>query len=186
MPRCRLEPVRSVVGLARCVTESVQVASTGMDQLAATVAETLTRRFGAFVEQSRALVADLSEEEFWVRPYTYGNSVGHLLLHVTGNLRYYIGGQMAGTGYCRDREREFTDNHKPTKALVLRDLSDAVSMVVATIQAQSVDSWSEPYSAEGTDETTRFGMMFRCAHHFHHHLGQIIYLSREFAERRSR
>src|SRR6266403_2231413 len=28
----------------------------------------------------------LSNEQFWRKPYPYGNSVGHLVLHVTGHL----------------------------------------------------------------------------------------------------
>ena len=38
-----------------------------------------------------------------------GNSIGHLILHLTGNLNHYIGSLVAGTGYERRREQEFTD-----------------------------------------------------------------------------
>ena len=148
------------------------------------MAEAFGRRFGAFLDQATALSADLSDDEFWTRPYAYGNSVGHLLLHITGNLNYYIGTQIAGTGYVRDRDLEFTDSSRRPRAEVLRDLAAAVAMVRQTIQSQSADDWSAPYSAVGTDETNRFGMMLRCTHHFHHHLGQIIYLVKEHMERR--
>jgi hypothetical protein len=37
-------------------------------------------------------------------------SAGHLPLHLTGNLNYYIGAQIAATGYVRDRDREFTES----------------------------------------------------------------------------
>lgn len=30
-------------------------------------------------------VDPLTDEQFWRNPYTYGNSVGHLVLHLTGN-----------------------------------------------------------------------------------------------------
>ena len=39
----------------------------------------------------------LSDEQFWRNPFGYGNSVGHLVLHLTGNLSYYIGARIAGT-----------------------------------------------------------------------------------------
>ena len=55
------------------------------------------------------LAEGLSDVQFWARPYPYGNSMGHLVLHLTGNLNFYIGREMAGTGYVRDREREFHD-----------------------------------------------------------------------------
>lgn len=155
-----------------------------MDTLQGVVVEAFGRRFEAFLEQARALTADLSPEEFWTRPHPYGNSVGHLLLHITGNLNYYIGARIAGTGYVRDRPLEFSDASRRLPADVLSDLADAVSMVVRTAHAQSLSDWAAPYTAVGTDEVHRFGMFLRCAHHFHHHLGQILYLAREHAVRR--
>jgi Protein of unknown function (DUF664) len=154
--------------------------------LSDTIAGALCRRFEAFLHQSRSLCSGVSESEFWTKPYPYGNSIGHLLLHVTGNLNYYIGTQIAGTGYVRDRANEFTDTSRRPKAEVLADLASAVAMVQATIKAQSADDWSQAYSAVGTDESDRFSMVLRCTHHFHHHLGQIIYLVREHVERRPR
>jgi uncharacterized damage-inducible protein DinB len=157
-----------------------------MAVLADTVAVAFARRFDAFLEQANTLPADLSEAEFWARPYTYGNSAGHLLLHITGNLNYYIGTRIANTGYVRDRDREFTDTSQRPKTDVLGELATAVAMVNQTIRAQSENDWSAPYSATGTDEQDRFAIVLRCAHHFHHHLGQILYIAREHAVKRGR
>jgi hypothetical protein len=43
-------------------------------------------------------VDPLSNEQFWRNPYPYGNSVGHLVLHLTGNLSYYIGSRVTENG----------------------------------------------------------------------------------------
>jgi uncharacterized damage-inducible protein DinB len=122
----------------------------------------------------------LSEDQFWRNPYAYGNSVGHLVLHLTGNLSYYIGARIAGTGYIRNRDLEFTQSRRPSKADVLRSFDDAIAMVIATIERQSEADWSLPYSAEREPEAkNRFTLFLRCAVHFYHHVGQINYLSRE-------
>lgn len=155
-----------------------------MESLSENVAEAFIRRFDAFCVQAKALSEGLSEDEFWLRPYPYGNSVGHLLLHVTGNLNYYIGAQIAGTGYVRNRDLEFTDSTKYPKAEVLRDLDAGVAMVNRTIRAQTAESWNAPYSATGSDDPNRFAIVLRCTHHFHHHLGQIIYLVKAHATKR--
>jgi len=42
------------------------------------------------------VVDPLSNEQFWPKPYPYGNSIGHLVLHLTGNLNYYIGARVGG------------------------------------------------------------------------------------------
>src|SRR5262245_20449787 len=64
----------------------------------------------------RELAGPLNEEQFWAKPTDPGNSVGHLVLHLTGNLNHFVGGQLGGTGYLRDREREFTEQQVPAKA----------------------------------------------------------------------
>ena len=33
----------------------------------------------------------VAEEQLWTKPFPFGNSIGHLVLHLTGNLNHYIG-----------------------------------------------------------------------------------------------
>lgn len=151
-----------------------------MSELSNTVATGFSNAFRDYARRARALAEPLSNDQFWTRPYPYGNSFGHLVLHITGNLSYYIGTQMANTGYVRDRDREFTDTNPPSKENVLQHLDDVVEMVAKTIEAQSEADWSLPYSAVGADGLNdRFAMILRCVSHFHHHLGQMIYLVKE-------
>lgn len=124
------------------------------------------------------LTAPLSTSQLWERPYPYGNSVGNLLLHLTGNLSYYIGAEIAKIGYVRHRDHEFTDGGK-SKEDLLKDFDNAIETVVSTIASQSDDDWSAPYSATGTKLKHRFGMFLSCAAHASEHMGQIIYLQRE-------
>ena len=127
-------------------------------------------------------VDPLSSEQFWRKPYPYGNSVGHLVLHLTGNLNYYIGARVAETGYVRDRDREFTEKKPPPKEEALRLFDRAIAMVVATIRKQRSEDWGKPYTAEREPEAAdRFQIFVRCAGHAYHHVGQIVYLTRELA-----
>ena len=146
--------------------------------------QTIGRGLAAHYDRVRgkihALVDSLSTEQLWWRPYPYGNSIGHLLLHLTGNLNYYIGTEIVRTGYVRDRPLEFADaSHRP-KDEVLRDFDSAVDLVVATLAAQRDEDWGRPYRAVGAEDITeRLGMFVRCAAHADHHAGQIIYLCKE-------
>ena len=92
-------------------------------------------------------VDPLTQEQFWHNPFTYGNSIGHLTLHLTGNLNYYIGARVAKTGYVRDRNREFTETGKPDKARVLEAFDQTIAMVVSTVRKQKPEDWMAPYSA---------------------------------------
>ena len=125
-------------------------------------------------------VDPLSEEQFWRNPFAHGNSVGHLVLHLTGNLSYYVGAQIAKTGYIRNRDLEFSEPQKLPKTEVLRKFDEAISMVIATVEKQTEAEWTAPYSAEREpDSKNRITLILRCASHLYHHVGQIIYLSRE-------
>ena len=152
-----------------------------MESLHTTINAGLVKHYEEFLGKVHQWAAALSEEQFWTKPYPYGNSYGHLVLHLTGNLNYYIGAQIAETGYVRDRDREFTDPHPPTKAEALQKLDEAVAMVVGTLHAQTADDWTKPYSAIGdAGAGNRFNIFLRCVAHMFHHIGQMIYLHREW------
>jgi hypothetical protein len=132
----------------------------------------------------RELAGPLTNVQFWQKPFAFGNSFGHLVLHLTGNLNYYVGTQIAKTGYVRDRPREFNDPNPPSKDDALRHFDDTVDMVLKTIRAQSPEDWSAEYSGAGTDARNRLAIVTQCAAHMQHHIGQMIYLNYEWARQR--
>jgi DinB superfamily len=144
-----------------------------------TIASSLAARYTKLAGWARELAAPLSEEQFWTKPFPFGNSFGNLVLHLTGNLNYYIGAQIAGTGYVRDRPQEFADATRPPKEQVMKKFDDAIEMVVRTIRSQSPEDWSAAYSGTGADAKNRFEMVLQCATHLHHHIGQMMYLGFE-------
>ena len=151
-----------------------------MSQLSKTIANAFTASFCDLTKQVHALAAGLTEDQFWTKPYSYGNSFGHLVLHLTGNLNYFIGSQIAHTGYVRVREQEFNDPGRPSKEQTLKALDEAVALVTSALEKQSDENWSQHYEAEHAADfiRDRFGIFLRCATHFHHHLGQMIYLQK--------
>jgi hypothetical protein len=151
-----------------------------MSELSKSISETLASEYRMRGEELHRWVDPLSEEQFWTNPFSYGNSTGHLVLHLTGNLSYYIGAQVAGTGYTRNRELEFRERRRRQKAEVLRKFDEAISMVAATIEQQTEEDWSRPYTAEREPAAKdRFAIFLRCAVHLYHHIGQINFICRE-------
>lgn len=151
-----------------------------MPEQNSTLSTVLVDRYNVNAARVHELAAPLENEKFWQKPYPYGNSFGHLVLHLTGNLNYYIGAQIAQTGYIRDRPREFNDPNPPSKDEALKRFDAAVAMVVKTIQQQSSDDWSAPYTATGANAQNRLDMVVQCAAHMQHHIGQMIYLGNEW------
>jgi hypothetical protein len=150
-----------------------------MADLKSTIASDLAARYKKLAGVLRDLAAPLSDEQFWTKPFAFGNSFGHLVLHLTGNLNYYIGAQIAGTGYVRNRPLEFSDPTRPPKSDVLGKFDQAIEMVIAAINGQSPEDWSKEYTGVGADARDRFDMVLQCATHLHHHIGQMIYLGFE-------
>jgi len=147
-----------------------------MPNLPETLSSVLIERYQANAARVHELAAPLSNDQFWQKPFPFGNSFGHLVLHLTGNLNYYIGAQIANTGYVRDRPREFNDPNPPSKEHALKLFDEAVSIVVSAIKAQSAEDWSKQYSGVGANATNRLGMVVHCVAHIQHHIGQMIYL----------
>jgi hypothetical protein len=151
-----------------------------MDGLNKAVGEGFARRYEELGAKVDELASALSDEQFWTKPFPFGNSFGHLVLHLTGNLNYYIGAEIAGTGYVRDRDREFTEATRPPKRDVIRRFDEAVAMVARTARAQSEGDWAKAYTAmREEDADNRFNILLRCATHLHHHVGQMMYLQME-------
>lgn len=154
-----------------------------MNTLSQTISAELASEYGRHAESLHKWVDPLTDEQFWRNPYAYGNSVGHLVLHLTGNLSYYIGARIADSGYIRNRDLEFTESRHLSKAEVLRNFDNTIAMVIATLQRQTESDWTQPYTAEREpDAKNRFAAFLHCVAHLYHHIGQINYLSRELTK----
>jgi uncharacterized damage-inducible protein DinB len=124
----------------------------------------------------REIAGSLSEEELWTKPIEPGNSVGHLILHLTGNLNHFIGAQLAKTGYERDREREFTQSEVPIKRELLAGLDGAIEVFRRTVSQLTVEQMIAPHPE------ARFGPVIKAlvhlVGHFAIHRGQMTYIAR--------
>lgn len=157
-----------------------------MSTLSPTIRHAFSYYFQDFLARVQTLAADVTEAEFWSNPFPYGNSIGHLALHITGNLNYYIGAQLGASGYVRNRDREFTEQHPPSKQVALQALERAINTVITTLSRQEESDWAHAYNADGVDDVhDRFSIFLRCAVHFHHHIGHMSYIRDEFVQRRA-
>jgi uncharacterized damage-inducible protein DinB len=150
-----------------------------------TVVADFTRFYQEAAKKVHSLVEPLTDDQIWTRPYPYGNSIGHLLLHLTGNLSYYIAGEIGGSGYVRNRPLEFTDTVHHPKQELLAKFDDAIATVASVLNKQSEQDWSAAYTAKGFEDCgDRFTAFLRCAAHLSHHTGQMMYLCKELEQQR--
>ncbi|HEY1380317.1 MAG TPA: DinB family protein [Gemmataceae bacterium] len=145
--------------------------------LAAEVGEEFARYFEHLAGRVERAVRSVPQDKLYVKPFTFGNSIGHLVLHLTGNLNHYIGAVIAGTGYVRDRPREFTEPSPPPPDVALQRFREAIALVVDTVRSLDDSGWCGPVQ-EQQPIYTRFGLVLVCAAHLNNHIGQMSYLVR--------
>ncbi len=143
--------------------------------LARTTSDEFARYFQHLGGRVEKAAQNVPEEQFWTKPFPFGNSIGHLVLHLTGNLNHYIGAIIAGTGYARHREHEFTDPVRHPRDVVLARFHDAIELVAQTLSDQDDDAFITPVQGQPPIET-RLGLFLVCAAHLNNHVGQMSYL----------
>src|SRR6266487_915029 len=118
----------------------------------------------------RELAGPLSEQQFWAKPLDPGNSVGHLVLHLSGNLNHFVGAGLGETGYVRDREREFTETQVPTRSESLARLDEAVALFRRVVEGLPEERFTQPHPEARMG--TVMNALVRLLAHFALHRGQ--------------
>jgi len=115
------------------------------------------------------------EADLWVCPPGIPNSAGTLALHLAGNLQHFIGAQLGGTGYVRNREAEFGSRDVP-RAVLLDRLAQAAEAVDRTLAGMSEAQLADPYPLEvGGVRLPTGRFLLHLGTHFAYHLGQLDY-----------
>jgi uncharacterized damage-inducible protein DinB len=141
--------------------------------------ESLTRLFIRDLEKVKHELEQVSQEtDLWKLGGQISNSIGHLALHLAGNIQHFIGHVLGGNGYQRDREREFNATNV-SKDQLLKELNDAIDSVKHTIPQIKDSTWSShfPIDVFGKPMTTE-EFVFHLLSHLNYHLGQINYARR--------
>jgi uncharacterized damage-inducible protein DinB len=144
---------------------------------------------GIFLEKARYLllteyrtkirlaVDALPEDALWWRANDQSNSVGNLLLHLTGNVRQWMVSGVGGAPDIRHRAAEFAAHNGPPRAELLANLNRTLDDVERVLHGLAPDALLEPRTIQGRDVTV-LDAIFICVEHFSMHLGQIILLAK--------
>jgi uncharacterized damage-inducible protein DinB len=150
-------------------------ASQPRSDLARLTGDEFARYFEHMAQRVDRAVRAVPEASLWEKPLPFGNSIGHLVLHLTGNLNHYIGATIAGSGYIRQREREFVDPVHPPLDELLNKFHEAVAMVVHTLRSLDDEGFAVPVEHNVPIRST-LGLFLVCAAHMNNHIGQMSYL----------
>jgi uncharacterized damage-inducible protein DinB len=152
------------------------------NKLSAVALEALRNRITRILpSQIRSCVEELSEEQLWWRPNEQANSVGNLVLHVSGSMRHYLSNRVGGIQYDRDRPAEFAERGPLPKQQVLETFDETIRQAAAILGSFDMSRFLDP-----TDEPdyvpTVFDLIFNISIHLAVHTGQIIYVTKALKE----
>ena len=123
----------------------------------------------------------LTDEQIWWRAKPQSNSIGNLLLHLSGNVRQWIVCGVGGARDERDRDSEFAQRDMLPRDELLARLKQTLSEADAALAKFDAAKLMERHLIQGCD-VTALSAIFHVVEHFSMHTGQIIMMAKMFAE----
>lgn len=146
----------------------------------------------AFIEESRNLLASdylpkirlacapLDDAAIWWRPNEQSNSIGNLILHLTGNITQWIVSGVGGAADHRARSAEFERREVIPRDELLARLAAALADVDRVLVGMTPATLLERRRIQGRDVTVLHAV-YHVVEHFGMHTGQIILLAKTLA-----
>ena len=129
----------------------------------------------------RHCLAQLDDGQIWWRPRAEMNSIGNLVLHLTGNLQQRYLADIGGEPFDRDRFGEFTERRSIPRDELLRRFHDILDRVDAALAAMPDDRLREHRQylvTSGTIDGTVQALVFRTLTHLAGHTQEILFMTR--------
>ena len=130
-----------------------------------------------FPAQVRKCLEQLDDEQIWWRPNETSNSVGNLLLHLSGSLNLYLNRLVGGFDYTRDREAEFAERRHLPKAELLAAFDEMVAKGEQTFAALTPERLGDPSPDPEKNYILIEDLIGICAH-VATHTGQIVWITK--------
>lgn len=125
----------------------------------------------------RAAVKALPSDALWWRANSASNSVGNLLLHLSGNVRQWLIGGIGQIPVERNRAGEFAARAGADAETLLADLENVLIEVDAILARLPAEDLMAMRTIQGR-EITVFDAIYHVVEHFSLHLGQIILVAK--------
>jgi uncharacterized damage-inducible protein DinB len=125
----------------------------------------------------RAAVEAMPTDRLWWRPNEQSNSVGNLLLHLSGNVRQWIISGVGGQADVRKRNMEFAARGGATAAGMLDGLDATLRETDEVLRGLLPSELLERRTIQGR-ETTVMEALYHVVEHFAGHTGQIIWIAK--------
>lgn len=135
------------------------------------------RTLAQWQERIEKCLAQLTPEQIWWRAHESDNSIGNLVLHLSGNVRQWIVAGVGDAPDTRDRDAEFA-RREPLAVEELRErLAAAVRDADAVLARLTAEDLKGRRRIQVYDVTV-LEAVHHVAEHFTLHAGQILYATK--------
>jgi uncharacterized damage-inducible protein DinB len=148
-----------------------------MDALESALDSLRVRITKVLPEQVRGCLEMLDEEQIWWRPNEQSNSVGNIVLHVSGSLNHYLNRGVGGIEYTRDRDAEFAERRHIPKDELRATFDDMVSKAETTFDSLTLERLGDP-SSEPRMQRLVIDDLIAIASHLANHTGQVVWITK--------
>jgi uncharacterized damage-inducible protein DinB len=128
--------------------------------------------------QIAGCVQGLTEEQIWQRSGDNANSIGNLLLHLSGNIRQWIGHGIGGLADIRQRDKEFEARGGRSTIEVLTLFQETVGDALKIIQQMPSNRLPERIKPQNR-EVAILEAIYQVVGHLQLHAGQIIFATKQ-------
>ena len=128
-------------------------------------------------QEVRDCLALLDDQQIWWRPNEQSNSIGNIVLHVTGSLNHYLNRNIGGIAFDRDRAAEFAERRSIPKAELLAAFDDMVSKADQAFDGLTLERLGDA-SPEPKMHKSVMEDILNIAVHFSNHAGQIVWITK--------
>jgi uncharacterized damage-inducible protein DinB len=135
---------------------------------------------GEYLPKIERCVEQLTDEQVWWRANADSNSIGNLLLHISGNARQWIVCGLGGATDMRQRQTEFDERRVIPPAELLGLLRTTLAEVDSVLGRFDSARLLDSFPIQGT-EATALAAIFHVTEHISMHTGQIILLTKLLA-----
>ena len=130
-----------------------------------------------FPAQIRTAVDTLTDEQLWWRPNEESNSVGNIVLHLTGSLNHFLNRNIGGIDYMRDREAEFAERRAIPKSELMAMFDEMVARAERTFDGLTPERLADP-SPEPKMSSIVLEDLLGILAHVANHAGQIVWIAK--------
>lgn len=155
-----------------------------MSETCAALVSEEDRLLSEYLRKIEHCVGLLAPAEVWWRPNERCNSVGNLLLHLSGNLSQWVLAGLGGAAFERHRREEFAAAEGGNATALVARLREVVTACQAVAARLSDDDLARTHTIQGMTRTGA-GVLLHAVEHMAYHTGQIVFVAKQLAGERA-